>query len=69
MPMEASAVARRDTREERDVPDAAREAECDIAATRAVVVEMLPPDVAEVAPPEAMEVHRIVDPLLDQSIT
>src|SRR5260370_20953721 len=63
--MEASAVLRRDTRAERDIPDAAREAERDVTATRTVVVEMLPPDVAKVAPTEAMEVRRVVNPLLD----
>src|SRR5258706_11447302 len=64
-PVEAAAVLRMDARAEREVPDAAREAECDVAATRAVVVKMLPSDIAEVAPPEVVEVHRVVNPLLD----
>src|SRR5260370_7521399 len=63
--MEASAVLRRDTRAERDIPDAAREAERDVTATRTVVVGRLPPDVAKVAPTEAMEGRRVVNPLLD----
>jgi len=48
-----------------DVPGAAGEAEGDRRSARAVVVLVMAPDVVEVGQADHVEVHRVVDPLLD----
>src|SRR6266496_2004237 len=48
-----------------DVPEAVRQPVGDVHPLRAVVVQVMPLDVAEVPATEAVEVHGVVDPLLD----
>src|SRR5262245_10684703 len=55
----------RDPRLAGDVPEAVREAKRHLGPLRAVVVEVMALDVLEVPTLELAEVHRVVDPLLD----
>src|SRR5437867_4458924 len=48
-----------------DVPEAVRQPVGDVHPLRAVVVQVMPLDVAEVPSTEAVEVHGVVHPLLD----
>ena len=63
--VERPAVRLRDARPPDHVPEAARQAVAHLRALRAVVVEVVPTDVAEIPVAEVVEVHRVVHPLLE----
>src|SRR5438128_2435287 len=62
--VERPPVGGRDPRPPDHVPEAAGEAVAHRRALRAVVIEVVAADIAEVAVAEVVEVHRVVDPLL-----